>query len=236
MINGINSREMILEILLEIEEGEHSHVAIRNALSKYQFLPKQDRAFITRVCEGTLEYRIQIDYIINSFSIHPQGAVRHPVARRGQPSAGQRPAGGGKQPDPLHTGDLHGQPRRGRGPVRQLKGYGAPAAVFPVFGAGGAVRPADARDHPRPHKGRHRRHAPPDFYDAAHDRRVLAGGGGRVCAARRAAGRVRLPGCQGWAVCAAFGLRRAVHVSGEYGGRRVKGSGGAACNIPIFAV
>ena len=47
MINGINSREMILEILLEIEEGEHSHVAIRNALSKYQFLPKQDRAFIT---------------------------------------------------------------------------------------------------------------------------------------------------------------------------------------------
>ena len=51
MINGINSREMILEILLEIEEGEHSHVAIRNALSKYQFLPKQDRAFITRVKE-----------------------------------------------------------------------------------------------------------------------------------------------------------------------------------------
>ena len=68
MTNGINSREMILEILLEIEDGEHSHVAIRNALSKYQFLPKQDRAFITRVCEGTLEYRIQIDYIINSFS------------------------------------------------------------------------------------------------------------------------------------------------------------------------
>ena len=67
--NGINYREMILEILLQIEEeGEHSHIAIRNALSKYQFLPKQERAFITRVCEGTLEYRIQIDYIIDSFS------------------------------------------------------------------------------------------------------------------------------------------------------------------------
>lgn len=60
---------MILEILLEIEEeGQHSHIAIRNALSKYQFLPKQERAFITRVCEGTLEYRILIDYIIDSFS------------------------------------------------------------------------------------------------------------------------------------------------------------------------
>ena len=69
MTNGINTRELILQILLEIEEeGKHSHIAIRNALSKYQFLPKQDRAFITRVCEGTLEYRIQIDYIINSFS------------------------------------------------------------------------------------------------------------------------------------------------------------------------
>ena len=44
MTNGINTREMILEILLQIdEEGEHSHIAIRNALSKYQFLPKQER-------------------------------------------------------------------------------------------------------------------------------------------------------------------------------------------------
>ena len=43
MTNGINTREMILEILLQInEEGEHSHIAIRNALSKYQFLPKQE--------------------------------------------------------------------------------------------------------------------------------------------------------------------------------------------------
>lgn len=67
-ISGVNARELILEILLQIEEGEHSHIAIRNALSKYQFLPKQERAFITRVCEGTLEYRIQIDYILDSFS------------------------------------------------------------------------------------------------------------------------------------------------------------------------
>lgn len=69
MTSGVNIREMILEILLQIdEEGEHSHIAIRNALSKYQFLPKQERAFVTRVCEGTLEYRIYIDYIIDSFS------------------------------------------------------------------------------------------------------------------------------------------------------------------------
>lgn len=80
MTSGINTREMILEILLEIDEGEHSHIAIRNALSKYQFLPKQERAFITRVCEGTLEYRIQIDYIIDAFSKTPVDKMK-PVIR-----------------------------------------------------------------------------------------------------------------------------------------------------------
>ena len=79
MTNGINPREMILEILLLIEEGEHSHIAIRSALSKYQFLPRQERAFITRVCEGTLEYRIQIDYILDSFSKVTVDKMKPPI-------------------------------------------------------------------------------------------------------------------------------------------------------------
>ena len=80
MTNGVNTRELILEILLQInEEREHSHIAIRNALSKYQFLPKQDRAFITRVCEGTLEYRIYIDYIIDSFSKIKVDKMKPPI-------------------------------------------------------------------------------------------------------------------------------------------------------------
>lgn len=69
MTNTVNARELILGILLQInEEGEPSHIALGNTLAKYQFLPKQDRAFITRVCEGTIEYRIQLDYMIDSFS------------------------------------------------------------------------------------------------------------------------------------------------------------------------
>ena len=79
MTNGINPREMILEILLQIEEGEHSHIAIRSALSKHQFLPRQERAFITRVCEGTLEYRIQIDYILDSFSKVTVDKMKPPI-------------------------------------------------------------------------------------------------------------------------------------------------------------
>lgn len=69
MISGMNTRELILGILIAVnEEGEPSHRVIREVLTKHQFLPKQERAFITRVCEGTLEYQITIDYILNHFS------------------------------------------------------------------------------------------------------------------------------------------------------------------------
>ena len=47
---------------------EYSHLAIRNALNKVQYLPKQDRAFINRLVEGTLEYMLRIDYVLNQFS------------------------------------------------------------------------------------------------------------------------------------------------------------------------
>ncbi|MDD3218667.1 MAG: 16S rRNA (cytosine(967)-C(5))-methyltransferase RsmB [Lachnospiraceae bacterium] len=69
MTSTVNPREIVLDILLEVNrDGEYSHIAIRRALDKYQFLPKQDRAFITRVTEGTIENMIQIDYIIDQFS------------------------------------------------------------------------------------------------------------------------------------------------------------------------
>ena len=35
---------------------------------KYQYLEKKERAFITRVTEGTLEHLIEIDYILDHFS------------------------------------------------------------------------------------------------------------------------------------------------------------------------
>ena len=63
------TRELVLGILLEVtRDGEYSHIALRNVLNKYQYLDKKERAFITRVTEGTLERMIEIDYIINQFS------------------------------------------------------------------------------------------------------------------------------------------------------------------------
>ena len=64
-----NSREIVLDILMEIlEKGNLSHLVLKQALEKYQYLEKQDRAFITRITEGTLEYLIQIDSVINRYS------------------------------------------------------------------------------------------------------------------------------------------------------------------------
>lgn len=69
MTNNVNIRELILDILMEVTRGEaYSHLVIRSVLEKYQYLEKQERAFLTRVSEGTLEHMIELDYIINQFS------------------------------------------------------------------------------------------------------------------------------------------------------------------------
>ncbi len=69
MSDSVNTRELILGILMEVTGGKtYSHIALRNVLDKYRYLPKQERAFISRVSEGTLERMIELDYIINQFS------------------------------------------------------------------------------------------------------------------------------------------------------------------------
>lgn len=69
MTNETNSREIVLDVLLEIlEKGNLSHLVLKQALLKYQYLEKQDRAFITRLTEGTLEYLIQLDAVLDQFS------------------------------------------------------------------------------------------------------------------------------------------------------------------------
>lgn len=69
MTNEINIRELILDTLLQItRQEEYSHIIIRRTLEKYRYLDQRERKFYKRVCEGTLEHLIHIDYIIESFS------------------------------------------------------------------------------------------------------------------------------------------------------------------------
>ena len=70
MTKRVNTRELILGILLEIKQdsNQYSHIVIRDVLEKYQYLEQQDRAFIKRVSEGTIENSIWLDYVIDQFS------------------------------------------------------------------------------------------------------------------------------------------------------------------------
>jgi len=68
-MTSVNVRELVLDILMEVNEKEqYSHLVIRDVLNKYQYLEKQERAFLTRLAEGTIEHMLEMDFIINSFS------------------------------------------------------------------------------------------------------------------------------------------------------------------------
>ena len=69
MTKPLSEREIVLGILMDVTEHDiYSHIALGNVLGKYQYLDKKERAFITRVTEGTLEHMIEIDYILDQFS------------------------------------------------------------------------------------------------------------------------------------------------------------------------
>ena len=68
-VQSVNTREIALKVLNDINQnGNFSHTVMNKTLNQYQSLSKQDRAFITRICEGTLERMITLDYMINMYS------------------------------------------------------------------------------------------------------------------------------------------------------------------------
>lgn len=68
----MNSREIVLDILLEISgQNEYSNILITAVLNKYDYLEPREKAFIKHVAEGTLERRIQIDYVLDRYSKVP---------------------------------------------------------------------------------------------------------------------------------------------------------------------
>ena len=69
MTNSTNTRELALDMLLAIDrDGQYSHLVLRDVLDKYQYLSKQERAFLTRLTEGTVERMLTLDYVIDQFS------------------------------------------------------------------------------------------------------------------------------------------------------------------------
>ncbi len=55
--------------LLDVEQKKKMlNESLHTMLMRYQYLQKTERAFLTRLCEGTVEHQIYLDYIINTFS------------------------------------------------------------------------------------------------------------------------------------------------------------------------
>lgn len=64
-----NIREIILSILMEYDKDEKRKVSLlKDSLEKYDYLETRDKSFIKRVVDGTLERRIQIDYVLDQYS------------------------------------------------------------------------------------------------------------------------------------------------------------------------
>lgn len=63
---SIDQRMIVLEMLLT--ENVYSHVIVREVLNKYNYLPQQEKSFIKRLYEGTLERQIALDYVLDQYS------------------------------------------------------------------------------------------------------------------------------------------------------------------------
>lgn len=67
-----NLREIVLDTLMALErDQELSHQLMGNVLEKYDYLESQEKAFLKRVTEGTVERRIQLDYYLDAYSSVP---------------------------------------------------------------------------------------------------------------------------------------------------------------------
>lgn len=63
-----DNREIILEALLLHDKGDYADKIIKSILDKYSYLERFERSFINRVFTGTIERKLYLDFVINSFS------------------------------------------------------------------------------------------------------------------------------------------------------------------------
>lgn len=77
MTDQVNARELVLDMLLEVIEGDkYSHTVLNSTLKSHQQLEKQERAFITRLFTGTVKIYLTLDYVINGFSSLPVSKMK----------------------------------------------------------------------------------------------------------------------------------------------------------------
>ncbi|MCR4673368.1 MAG: 16S rRNA (cytosine(967)-C(5))-methyltransferase RsmB [Lachnospiraceae bacterium] len=64
-----NLRGLSLDVVMEVlEKGGFSNRVLGNVLSKYQYLEKNERSFVTRLSLGTIENALLLDEVLNTYS------------------------------------------------------------------------------------------------------------------------------------------------------------------------
>lgn len=64
-----DARSAALECLMAVtDEGKFSHLVLNAAREKYAWFPEEEKALLSRLVHGTLEYLFQIDVILNRYS------------------------------------------------------------------------------------------------------------------------------------------------------------------------
>lgn len=69
MTDKVNAREIVLDMLMETFAGDKlSHNVLSSTLKRYQYLGRQDRAFISRIFIGSIKRCLTLDYVIDQFA------------------------------------------------------------------------------------------------------------------------------------------------------------------------
>ena len=80
MKQSFNIRELAYEALLAVQkDGRQSHLVLQEFVQKSETrtdAAARDRAFLTRLVEGTIEYALQLDYVIGQFSRTPVRRIK----------------------------------------------------------------------------------------------------------------------------------------------------------------
>lgn len=74
-----NVREIAFEAMLIVDKNNQSNSLVKDILDKYSYLDKQDRSFLARIIEGTIERMITIDYVLDLYSKVPVKKMKPPV-------------------------------------------------------------------------------------------------------------------------------------------------------------
>lgn len=80
-VQNRNVRALALQVIMEtLEKGQYCDHVLHQVLAEHRDLSRQDRAFLTRLAEGTVERCLELDYWINQYSNVPVNKMK-PVIR-----------------------------------------------------------------------------------------------------------------------------------------------------------